>query len=250
MSIRAGIGGVMPFNRRRMGVFHFGGHGKKKINKSLMFKNTDRLKKMKRFSAFFSLLWVLSLITLLVAMCIVVVYPAIVLVLIVITLGLILLNDNMDFFNGAFVEGALNIGLVAIGVFVVSSVLKLLIEKVYTSAEIKELNQNPGENKNYLDVAEAIKKINVYRLVMLVVLVIVGGAIAFVAYSKNASNDLMLGVIVGSAVVALGFLIWTSRRQRAIYQTVEISIDEIKQEKRDARQKSREDKITVQNKNA
>ena len=221
---------------------------RKRINQSLMFKNTARFKALKRFSGFLNLLFTLSILTAAVALILAILFPVLYVMLVIISFGLILLSDKNNFLGGSsFMQNAMTVGLIALGAAVVISILKAVIERTYTHAEIKELNIDPQANKNYLDVADAIKKINIYRFVLLAVTMVAVGAVAFAAYSASISKDVQTGFIIGALVVVFGMFIWTSRRRKDVCDSVELSIDEIMKEKRDSRHKAREEKRAQKN---
>jgi len=205
-----------------------GGSDKKRVAKLAMkgrgnrfyaFRNMSRLESLKRFKTLFALMKVLSILVLVAALASLAVYIMVLIFTVIITLGF----AKADLTN--FAQFGLYGLIVSGGIFALSIVLRILIERVYYVAERSELKKIPDGAQKYLD----IMRVNIITdFINLGLWAAVIGAIA-AGVAIDIQNKAVIGVIIG--IVILIFIVGKIIYGR-LYNRVAQQIEDVKAERR------------------
>ena len=187
-------------------------------NRYYAFRNMSRLEALRRYKTLFGILQVLSILGLLAGAGALGVYFILLLMGAIFTLGQ--LSPNVNILNFGFYA---LIGGVC--VFVLSIVIRILIERIYFLAERVELKRVPEGAEKYLAVIRAntlADRVNIVMWLAVVATIAVGASI-------DIQSSTVIGVVVGVVVAVFIARVIVCG---VIYNRISGEIDQIKAERR------------------
>lgn len=216
--------------------------------KYVMFKNNARKKRLRFINGFLRFFEVLAIIAVFVFILITALAPAIWVLLVFMTLGLILLSEKNKFDLGQIMRTGLTGATISLIAVVVLFLTRWIFEWVTVLAEFRELKkQNSPENEKYIKVATAVRKAKVFDLFLTIITVAVFAAACAVLYLAsdngkveiNTSGSITM-IVIG--VTVLGLLIFKRIKQVKIFSSVEKEVADIQEEQYKARLESKQAK--------
>ncbi|MCL2621953.1 MAG: hypothetical protein FWD32_02870 [Firmicutes bacterium] len=197
-----------------------------RTNKYDMFKNQRRKNTLKATNRILSLITILSMVALIACFAIAFFIVMVLFVLIVVTLGLILHGDLSQYMQGL---GALvPIMAICLIIFVVAFVLRFTVQYLFMAREGAELKKNKDVEgmQKYIDVANAVKKVEIAGLIYVVfILITMVGGILLCSLGDMA-------IVLGIVSIILGFVLmgFNSSFKRKTYRAVNQQVIDIRAE--------------------
>lgn len=178
-------------------------HGAK-ANKFFAFKNDARRHTFQTADRIFGLFYFAASALFFVSAAILLFSLSVMLFGAIITLGLILLvpEDKRFVYSKQFLSLSLSVLPYAIVIFVAAYAARYIFEWVFLLRETAELNRDPEENKNYLVVGKAVRKVKLAGLLATTVFVSVAGALIVIS-GTEAGNDTAAIMLIIIALVSL-----------------------------------------------
>ena len=246
---------IAPFHRGpRIGRVKFGRRGggsgtNRKMN--LMYKKGPRSKKFRRLGSLAQIVFILSLLVAVACFFMIVLavlWPAIYILLGIVTLGLVFLSGwSIDI--APFVDGILPVAITALIIAAVCFGVRFVLDYLGHAAEVITLKKDPEGNKHYLKIAGVALKIKILKAARFAALAAIIAVALFTAQSTEAGGENPLSTVL--AVLALAVLIvmpiFTAFYARSQFSKIDDSVQAVLAEKQSAKDAARAEKHAAKN---
>jgi len=170
-----------------------------------MFRNEKRMNRLQASNTVLRVFWVLSIIALIVG---IVLFAGALALWFVVFILLAWTPTGREWMNGllSFVSKTGTAVLIVLGIFAVVWVIRFVTEWLAVLSETRELKENEQQNRPFLDIAAAVKRVKLCNLIAFAVTIGLAFAMAAIAGKLGADgNGGAVAVVFG--IVAIGVLI-------------------------------------------
>ena len=171
----------------------------KNANKFYMFRNEKRRKSFHTLDVVLRIIYWLSFAAFIVSIALFAIGLMIWLVCLIFTLGLV--DDVLPGYK--LMTGAAVAMLVTLVIYAAVYLIKFVLEWIFILSESAELKKKPEENRDYLAVAGAVKRVKVFGLIMMAAFLTAVGVIAAILTGEDGTFDAASTVCLVVAIAAL-----------------------------------------------